>query len=219
MVLTRRSLLLAAGAGLIAPPARASEFAYKDWHFDTDDVKGGLSDDFVRYYQTQIDMIEGLTIKPEIKAFFRGVDIKVEAMSAVARYYSRGEGPFGVSGPSGRAPGSTPIHRMLVSSTHLPPAENPILLQGVLYAYLGQRISGGRRNPELVRFFDDARRSGKFPNAAPMLESEQTFFGLCGSVILWGHATREPFTRARVREQLPRFYDWVVKEFAPDGVL
>lgn len=208
--LTRRSLLLAAGAGLVARPARASEFTYKDWHFDTDEVDGPLPDEIVRSLQAQIDIVESLTIKPEIMAVFRGVEVKVQSnLRSIS-------GGFLHRNQSRR---SAHIHKIVLSGVRVVPSENPFFLQLLLFDYLDERVPDGWRNADLWRFFNEARQSGTFANKADMLNTQGDFFAICTSVILWGRAAREPFTRARVREKLPGFYDWIVKAFTPDGTL
>jgi len=99
------------------------------------------------------------------------------------------------------------------------PAQNPVLLHELLHAYHQQRLPDGLKNPRIIAFFEAASLSGRFPPQAYMLTNATEFFAMCASVVLWGHAARLPFTRAHVRETLPIFYDWIVAQFTPDGVL
>jgi hypothetical protein len=208
--ITRRSFVIGGGLGLIAAPARASEFAYKDWRFDTDAIHGPLSDAVIQSFQAQIDIVESLNIKPDIKDFFRHVSVIVEpgTIGYDARYYAR----------TYRRRLLPNIHRILLT-TRIEQPDNPVLLNVLLAAYLDERVADRWRDGQMTDYLNDARRSGAFPNRSDMLRTPQAFFATCVGVVLWGHATREPFRRAKVREKLPAFYDWIVTEFYPAGVL
>ena len=192
---TRRLVLAAAGFSLIGGPVRADDFEYKGWRFKTRGVGGRVPDASVQSFQAQIDIVESLAIKPDIKAFFRGVPIEVVPTTP------RGPGVYEFD------------QRILFLSVIPDPPENPIFLHELLHAYHDQRLQGGRRNPQVIAFYDAARRAKDFPDRAYMYSNPTEFFAMCASVVLWGRAAREPFTRANVREKFPALHDWIVTEF------
>jgi hypothetical protein len=204
--LTRRALLLGAGTALVGASARAGELVYRDWRIDTDAVHGELSAAQVKSLQAQVDLVESLAVKPEIKAFFRRVEVKADpsTLGFSAFYRSRSRR------------GAATFHRIHLGIQPQPP-DSPVLLSMLLVAYLDERLPQGKNNKQLQQYYDDARQSGAFSNRAKMFEDPPEFFGVCGAVVLWGRAPIEPFERARVKQTLPDFYGWVVKEFYPDG--
>lgn len=207
--LSRRTLIVGAALSLTAAPARASEFAYKSWRFDTDAVHGPLPGEVIGSFQAQIDIVESLTIKPEIKDFFRHVSVRVEpsAVGYDAAYRSR----------DSRKTRTTSFHRIFLSARAVPP-DNPVFLRTLLIAYLDERVANSWRDTQLAGYLDDAKRSGAFPNRSDMLKTPEDFFAACASVVLVGRSAREPQRRANVRETLPVFYGWIVREFYPAGV-
>jgi hypothetical protein len=198
---TRRGFLAGAAAGLAVGPARAADFAYKGWSFDIDRGGGPLPDALLRSLQAQIDIVEAIDIKPDIRAFFRAVP------KAIVPHTPLGPGAYDFE------------KRRMFLDRQIDPPENPVLLHELLHAYHQQRLPEGLKNPRIIAFFEAASLSGRFPAQAYMLTNAAEFFAMCASVVLWGRAARPPSTRAQVRETLPLFYDWIVAQFTPDGAL
>ena len=192
---TRRVFLAGAGIELFAAPAYADDFSYKDWRFNTDAVHGALPDAFVQSLKSQVDIVDSLNIKPEIKSFFHTVPLEIDLTS------SGGAGAYRFK-----------KHRMILSLQIDPPA-NPVFLHELLHAYHDLKLPDGVKNATVIRYYDQARTSGAFPPQAYMLKNELEFFAMCASVVLWGRAARFPYTRTDVREKLPDFYTWIVGEF------
>ena len=94
-----------------------------------------------------------------------------------------------------------------------------MLLYLLLVAYLDQNVAKGWNNPRVKAWLEDAKRSGAFKSGAQMLHSPNEFFGSSAGTVLYGRWPAEPFERAKVRDALPAFYDWVVSELVTDGVL
>jgi hypothetical protein len=204
---------------LLGLPAAASELEYKGWHFNTSAVHGELPDALVQSLQAQIDLIERLNLKPEIKAFFREVEVRVDpATLGHTAFYRSLRGPGLIQGNGKRLVGVQRVHRIYLGTQPIPPIE-PIFLRTLLFAYLDQEVPDGRRNRRLRSYFDRAHRTEEFAIGSKMLESSQLFFAHAVSVVLLGRSTEEPFDRAKVRKYLPDFYDWIVGEFAADGAL
>lgn len=196
---TRRGAIIGGGAVaaslVVAPAAHAGEFTYKGWRFNTDAVPTPLADDLIDSFQAQIDMVEGLPIRPEAKAFFRTVDCFVEETTR------GGPGVYGA-----------PRRRMTLSVTPQP-KDNPVFLHELLHAWHHQKIPGGFQNRTILGFFEAAKARPAFPANAYMFKDVGEFFAMCASVVLWGKAARPPGTRANVKQRLPLMYDWIVSEF------
>jgi len=211
----RRAVLIGLGVALAVRPAAAADFAYRGWRIDADAIHGELAPALVRALQAQVDLVESLAIKPDIKAFFRDMSIKIEpgidALGFAGLYHLHRRRQSWSRSHRG---GST-NHIDLGTRPAAP--DDPVLLYFLLLAYLDWRVPEGVDNPEIAAFFEQARISGAFPNRARMLESPQAFFACCASVALWGRAPVEPLERARLREKLPRFYGWIERAFYPGG--
>ena len=198
---TRRRFLLGVGFSLVASRAWAGEFAYRGWRFDTAGARGPLSDALVRSLRAQVDIVESVELKPEIRTFFHGVPLEIVPTTP------RGPGAY-----------SFETRRMYLSMAIDPP-QNPVFLHELLHAYHQQKLPGGLANPTVIGFFERARGSGAFRPRSYMLTNPAEFFAMCASVVLWGRAARPPSTRENVRAHLPNFYRWIVAEFTPSGVL
>lgn len=199
-----RLIFAVVGLGLIGAPAAASEFRYKDWRFNTDAVTGELSEELVRSLQRQIDIVESLTIKPEIKAFFQRVDVRVDpnTMGFQAFYRARN--------------GRISFHRIHLG-TQADPPNRPVLLRMLLLAYLEERMPQGWHNAQIARYLDDAKRTGAFTRQTQMMHSPEDFFAFGVGAVLWGGTAVGQSVRANIRDKLPDFYGWIIKEFYPPG--
>ena len=208
--LARRSVIIGAALSLLGGRARASDFAYKNWRFNTDAVHGPLADELVRSLQAQIDLVESLGIKPEIKAFFRRVDVKIDpsTLGLTGIYRSRTSGNALVADT-----------RRIFLTTRVIAPDSPSLLYLLLLAYVDQRVPPDWRKAALTRWLEAAKRTDAFGNRSEMLHSPPEFFAACAAVVLWGRASREPLTREKVRDKLPDFYAWIAKEFFAPGAL
>lgn len=200
LALSRRDLIAAALLGLIPLPASAGEFAYRGWRFNTDPIHDQLSDDLVKSLQAQIDIVESVNLKPPIIAFFQAVPKEIATTT-----------------PHGAGAYDFERHRMSLSAAVDPP-QNPVLLHELLHAYHDRRMSGGVHNEQMIYWYERAKELGHFPDESYMLKNVREFFAMCGSVVLWGRAAREPSTRENVHELLPDLYDWIVAEFTVSGL-
>ncbi len=198
---TRRAVLGGVAAGLAARSAHAEAFDYRGWRFAIDRAGGPLPDTLSRSLRAQVDIVEAIDLKPDIRAFFRDVP------KTIVPHTPLGPGAYDFE------------NRELFLDRRIDPPRSPVLLHELLHAYHQQRLPEGLRNPRIIAFFEAAILSGRFPPQAYMLTNVAEFFAMCASVVLWGRAARPPFTRAQVRADLPLFYDWIVAEFTPDGTL
>ncbi|MBV9439478.1 MAG: hypothetical protein JOZ24_05770 [Candidatus Eremiobacteraeota bacterium] len=138
----------------------------------------------------QIDIVADSGVRDEILAFFRAQRIVVRR-GAVDRF-SRQRG--------------------IEIDTRLP-VQQPIALHELLHAYQAFVLADGPRNPDILGFFEEARRDGLYPPNAYVLRNPMEFFAVTGSLYLWGHVDRPPFDRATLKRQQPRYYAWLAQLF------
>jgi len=198
MTMNRR--ILAAGLlALIAAPAAAAPgmgdetvFDYRGFTVDVTAAASRKRAVVSAYIRQQIDLVESLNIREDIKVWFRSVRLTVDpSLNMPGRFGPRG----------------------LTLDDSVSPPENPVLLHELLHGYQARRLPGARDNPHLVAAFDRAKRSGDWPARAYMLSNINEFFAMTASVALWGRAARPPSTRERLKAALPDWYEFLVGEF------
>lgn len=140
----------------------------------------------------QIALVQALPIKPEIAAFFAAQPITVDL---APRSGTRAT-PTGIT--FGRV---------------LEPDQNPVLLHELLHRYHLVVLPEGYDNPQIIAFYDAARKAGVYSPKDYMFKDCREFFAMCGSVTLYGKAARDPLTRASVAQHLPDVYAWIVTQF------
>jgi hypothetical protein len=186
------------GAGLmalVAAPALAREDVVDTWRGFTVDLTAAAETGratLQAYIRQQIDLVESLNIREDIKAWFRTIRITVD--------------------PSLNMPGRFGRNGLTLNDSVSPP-ENPVLLHELLHGYQARRLAGARNNPHLVAGFNRARASGDWPPQAYMLSNINEFFAMTASVALWGRAARPPGTRQRLQAAMPEYYARLVEEF------
>jgi len=197
--LSRRLIIFGVGVSALQGHALAADLSYNKWSFVVGGGIENLPDETVRSLKAQADIVDSLLIKPEIQTFFHGVRLEVEPTT------SGGAGAY-----------SFDKHKMLLSMRPDSP-QNPVFLHELLHAYHDQRLVGGRHNPLIKDFYEQALKANAFDNSSYMLSNVVEFFAMCASVVLWGRAARAPFKRDAVQAHLPDFYAWIVSEFYPAG--
>ncbi len=198
-MMTTRRLLAGSLIALIVAPAFARARAREDDVFDhrgfTVDISAMGPERraaVAGWIRQQIDLVESLTIREDIKVWFRTVRLTVD--------------------PALNMPGRVDRNGLTLNDEVSPP-ENPVLLHELLHVYQARRLAGGRNNPALVAAFDQAKASGDWPAQAYMLSNINEFFAMTGSVALWGRAARPPSTRERLRAAMPDWYAFLIGEF------
>jgi hypothetical protein len=194
MIMNRRM----AGVGLLAligTPVLARDEDVFDYRGFTVDMSAMGPDRRVAvagWIRQQIDLVESLHIREDIKVWFRGVRLTVDPALNMPGRFGRG---------------------VLTLDDSVSPPENPVLLHELLHGYQAQRLAGARDNPHLVAAFDQAKRSRDWPAQAYMLSNINEFFAMTASVALWGRAARPPSTRERLKAAMPDWYAFLVGEF------
>jgi len=87
--------------------------------------------------------------------------------------------------------------------------DRPILLHEFMHAFQQERLPGGARNPDVLRFYQHAKDGGLWPADAYMLSNVGEFFAMSASTYLYGHADRPPSSRAELERRQPHFADWL----------
>ncbi|MBX3480845.1 MAG: hypothetical protein KF842_10610 [Caulobacter sp.] len=190
----RRLLTLLCAAGLTGLPAAAAadQQTWRGYRIDLTALDEDRRPEILASLQRQIDIVEGLAIDPAIKAWFRDIAIIVNPRLKQPGRYGQGR---------------------LEMAAMISPPDNPVLLHEMLHGYHFDRLPDGRKNRDVIAAWEAARASGRWPEQAYMLKNPGEFFAMTASVVLWGQAARPPSTRAALREALPDWYDWLVREF------
>lgn len=161
------------------------------------DWQGGPETNGVkRSLDAQIALVEALPISDDAMAFFRAQPIAVD----------RGEGTEIRAGPRGIFFGRRAV-----------PRDNPVLLHELIHRWQLVRMLGGMENPDVLRFYRQAKDSGLYPANAYMLSNPFEFFAMTASTVLYGRAARPPFARANVKAKSPELYAFIVREFGLRG--
>jgi hypothetical protein len=88
-----------------------------------------------------------------------------------------------------------------------------VLLHELLHAYHFRVLPGALQNPDLLRFYGNARDDGLYPPDSYVLKNVQEFFAVTGSLYLWGNVDRPPHTRENLRDKQPLYYKWLGELF------
>ncbi len=92
-------------------------------------------------------------------------------------------------------------------------AEKPILLHELLHAYHEQVMPMGEQNPDILLYYNRARSYQLYPLNEYLLTNQKEFFAVTASLYLWGHVSREPFTRENLKTRQPYYYAWLGRQF------
>jgi CubicO group peptidase (beta-lactamase class C family) len=170
-------------------------------HFEYRGYRGDLSqvisrDDASTIFgsiQKQIDLVEDLPIKPEIKAFFRSIPI-------VLSPNLHGEGRYSSNGGLQMAVGTEPDSR-------------PILLHEFLHAFHFDKLPRGRANPDIITFYQRAKANSAYPRDSYMLKNPAEFFAMTASAFLHGSVARPPYSRETVMRAQPIYARYLAALF------
>jgi hypothetical protein len=139
----------------------------------------------------QIDLVVDCGAKPEIIAFFQGQKIHLRPAAG------DGGGLF------------RPEQQGVTLSPNVFAPDKPVLLHELLHAYQARVMPGGFRNPDVLKFYNEAK-SGKGYNAgAFFLKDPREFFAVTASLYLTGKVDQPPATRQRLKTVQPAYYAWL----------
>lgn len=170
-------------------------FTYQGFQVDASHgATGQAPDRTVRQIKAQIDLVRKVGLKPDVLAAMRATPIQADPMKlGESARYVRGQG-------------------VLIKVAKLAP-KKPVLLSGLLAAYHDQKLAAGPGQADIARFRNEAVARHVWPKSALMLQSDGDYFALTGSAYLYGAITREPYTRANLRQTQPAYYQWLAGFF------
>jgi hypothetical protein len=95
--------------------------------------------------------------------------------------------------------------------------KDPVLLHEFLHAYHSKLMPNGFDNKGIKEFYGEAQNKNLFPKEAYVLKNSKEFFAVTASIFLAGKdSVHEPFTRAKLKEQMPEYYKYLVGVFGFD---
>ncbi len=146
----------------------------------------------------QIDIVDRVGLSAGMLRMFRGLPIRVTNSGFGGGGHFRG----GREVEIGVAPVSD---------------QRPILLHEYMHAYHLFRLPGGFRNPDILRFYNEAVSSGLYEQGSYMLTNPAEFFAMTASCYLNGALAREPYNRDEIRTRQPEYYAFLGRLFGRPG--
>ena len=178
-----------------APGVVNGLLTYRDFKVDMATVANAPNrDELEASVKKQIDIVADSGAKPEIMAFFRSQKVTMKQGQVVHG------GRFSAAGG------------VEIEARPQPP-ERPILLHELLHALHANYLPGGLDNPDVIRFYNNAKRGMLYPPGAYMLINKGEFFAITGSLYLWGFVARPPNNRETLRSKQPHYYEWLGEMF------
>lgn len=156
-------------------------------------------DELLAATKEQIDIVYEVGLSAEVLTFFQSVPFELV--------------PAGTMRSPGRYAGK--LRGVQVASSIIAEGHKPILLHELLHAYHDQRIEAGFKNPDIIKYFDYARRVDAYAPRSHMMQNEREFFACAATTYLFGVTAQEPFQRAKVQNSQPEFFAYLKALFGP----
>ena len=153
--------------------------------------------------RSQIDIVHAVGLPPETVAFMAKVRFEIVPL-----------GTFASPTPGRYQPDNG--GRIQVSTAILGTGRKPVLLHELLHAYHDQVVPRGYDNPEIRRFFTQAKDLKVYAERSHMMKNDREFFACAATTFLNGVTAQEPFQRAKVREHQPEFHAFLQRLLGPD---
>jgi hypothetical protein len=201
-----RRVLVAAFFFLIA--GFSSVFAanlaqYRGFTIDETDVRGLANLDAVRAaIREQVDITCAVGLPEDLLKFFQGVPFQIVRDNENKR------------SPGLYAPRAKKVE---VTSRIVAIGHKPVLLHELLHAYHDQRLKGGYGNREIFGFYAEGQRLDAFARNSHMLKNDKEYFACAATAYLFGVTAQEPFTRKKLQENHPKFFDYLKTLFGPEA--
>jgi hypothetical protein len=192
-VFTRRSALLSALVLLACCRAvvagESYVFEYHGWHVDASRASSQPRDAVVAAIGRQLDIVENVAMAQDIRNFMRTIPIWVDPSrhDGGPAHYDRSKGV------------DVRVSELDVGK--------PFVLRELLHAYQEQRMKSAE--PEIQRYFQQARTSSPWPADAEMLRDPGEYFAATATVYLFGNVDRPPFSQGRLLEAQPEYWYWL----------
>lgn len=198
----RRQILISTAAVTVASLldgrafAQSGKLAYRGFTADLSGAQGAPNLAAIESsLKHQIDIVADCGVSPAILTFFKSQEIEVKPGQG------DGGGHFNAN-----SKGVT-----IDASVDAP--EKPVVLHELLHAYHFRVLPGAIQNPDLLRFYNNAKQGELYPPDSYVLKNVQEFFAVTGSLYLWGNVDRPPHTRDNLREKQPVYYTWLGQLF------
>jgi hypothetical protein len=186
----------------------------------------------------QLDVVESVGLSPKVLQFFHTVPIVASEMACLDE--GAGTACYGTGGPNRgpRARGLTVwdhdklqwsnpdivdlaidsgLGVVMLRPAMMKYADEPVMLHEFLHVYHAKLMPNGYDNKGIKNFYGEAKSKQLFGKDIYVVKNEKEFFAVTASIFLAGKdATHEPHTRAKLREQQPEYYKYLVGVFGFD---
>jgi hypothetical protein len=149
----------------------------------------------------QIDIVCAVGLPEEVLTFFQHVAFQL------IRAESKEKTSPGFYSPR--------TGKVEVSSRVATIGHKPVLLHELLHAYHDQRIKGGYANREILAFYARGQHLSGFAPKSHMLQNEKEYFACAATAYLFGVTAQEPFSREKLKETQPEFFEYLKTLFGP----
>jgi len=122
--------------------------------------------------------------------------------------------PVALAEDTGR--GIIMVRPIMLGASAMSDAQEPIMLHELLHAYHANIMPQGFNNPAVLLHYKIAKDKKLYPAEAYLMSNEREFFAVTASVFLNGKAAGEPGTRAKLKQQQPDYYKYLVYLFGFD---
>jgi hypothetical protein len=149
----------------------------------------------------QIDLVLEVGLPDQILEFFRGVHFNLVPAGIL---------PHGTPGLYSSRDQAVSVTAAVITVGH-----KPVLLHELMHAYHDQRIKRGFRNPDILRYYEQAKGISAFAAKSHMMSDVQEFFACSATTYLFGVTAQEPYQRAKVQQNQPEFFQYLQVLFGP----
>ena len=158
-------------------------------------------DELLAATKEQIDIVYEVGLSAEVLTFFQSVPFELVPAGTI------------------RSPGhyAGKLRGVQVASSITAAGHKPILLHELLHAYHDQRIESGFKNPDILKYFDRAKRISAYAPNSHMMQNAGEFFACAATTYLFGVTAQEPFQRAKVKSSQPEFFAYIQALFGPSA--
>jgi len=202
---------------------------YRGYLLDLTEITG--RDDvatIVDSLRRQIDIVESVGLSQRVLQSFHTVPILVDefgCLDGASTPKSNSEKPVNASACYGsRVPGKLANNEDISHGVvEIRPAtlrgtlgsQGPVVLNELLHFYHAHIFPEGVEEPA-IRFYYASAKTAYEKEDGYFLTNAKEFFAVTASIFLYGKDNKEPFTRARLKEKQPEYYNYLVWLFGFD---
>ena len=227
-----------------APPSVPNGFEkYRGYVFDlSENAERKDASAIADTLSRQLDVVENAGFSPKVLQFFHSVPIIASEMAcldegAAAACYGfsvpkrEHRGQRGVTtwddvkhqwtnSDAVELAADTGIGVVMLRPNMMRYEQNPVMLHEFLHAYHAKLMPNGYENKGINNFYGEAQNKSLFGKDAYVLKNHKEFFAVTASIFLSGKdSVNEPYTRAKLKEQMPSYYKYLIGVFGfyPDA--